>query len=174
MGDYQQNLCTEVGDIVVKRRDGLFSYQLAVAVDDHFQNISHIIRGADLLSSTPRQLYVQRCLGASADQVAVIQHGHLPLAVNAEGQKLSKQPVCFARPACIPSRSTYLYVLSTSSQMLNYRLVAVLIFLSSVAVPLASRWAVEPQGSWFRPFVVWALIVFAAYILQRHRKFNES
>jgi len=44
--------------------------------------------------------------------------------------------------------------------MLNYRLVAVLIFLSSVVVPLASRWAVEPHGSWFRPFVVWALIVF--------------
>jgi glutamyl-Q tRNA(Asp) synthetase len=99
MGDYQQNLCTEVGDIVVKRRDGLFSYQLAVAVDDHFQNISHIIRGADLLSSTPRQLYVQRCLGASADQVAVIQHGHLPLAVNAEGQKLSKQNHA---PALVP------------------------------------------------------------------------
>jgi uncharacterized membrane protein YfcA len=58
--------------------------------------------------------------------------------------------------------------------MLNYRLVAVLIFLSSVVVPLASRWAIEPQGSWFRPFVVWALIVFAAYILQRHRKIDES
>jgi len=58
--------------------------------------------------------------------------------------------------------------------MLNYRLVAVLIFLSSVAVPLASRWAVEPQSSWFRPFVVWALIVFAAYIIQRHRKSDES
>jgi len=99
MGDYQQNLCTEVGDGVVKRRDGLFSYQLAVAVDDHFQNISHIIRGADLLSSTPRQLYVQRCLGASADQVAAIQYGHLPLAVNAEGQKLSKQNHA---PALVP------------------------------------------------------------------------
>jgi uncharacterized membrane protein YfcA len=58
--------------------------------------------------------------------------------------------------------------------MFNYRLVAVLIFLSSVVVPLASRWAVEPEGSWFRPFVVWALIVFAAYILQRHRKSDES
>jgi uncharacterized membrane protein YfcA len=63
---------------------------------------------------------------------------------------------------------------ATSSNMLNYRLVAVLIFLSSVVVPLASKWAIEPQGSWFRPFVVWALIVFASYILQRHRKINES
>ena len=58
--------------------------------------------------------------------------------------------------------------------MLNYRLVAVLIFLSSVFVPLASKWAAESHGSWFRPFVVWAIIVFAAYILQRHGTTNES
>jgi hypothetical protein len=58
--------------------------------------------------------------------------------------------------------------------MLNYRLVAVLIFLSSVVIPLTSKWAIEPQGSWFRPFVVWAIVVFAAYILQRHRNTNES
>ncbi len=58
--------------------------------------------------------------------------------------------------------------------MLNYRLVAVLIFLSSVVIPLASKWAAEPQGNWFRPFVVWAIVVFAAYILQRHRNNNES
>tara|TARA_B110000902_G_scaffold251156_1_gene311099 strand:+ start:176 stop:1087 length:912 start_codon:yes stop_codon:yes gene_type:complete len=99
IGDYRQNLANEVGDFVIKRRDGLFSYQLAVTVDDHFQNISHIIRGADLLSSTPRQLYLQRCLGASAEQVAAIQLGHLPLAVNAEGQKLSKQNHA---PALVP------------------------------------------------------------------------
>ena len=91
MGDYRQSLVNEVGDFVIKRRDGLFSYQLAVAVDDRFQNISHIIRGADLLSSTARQLYLQRCLGSSAEQVAALQLGHLPLAVNREGQKLSKQ-----------------------------------------------------------------------------------
>ena len=58
--------------------------------------------------------------------------------------------------------------------MLNYRLVAVLIFLSSVVMPLASRWAVEPQSSWFRPFVVWAMIVFAAYVAYRHRGPDES
>ena len=99
IGDYHQSLVKEVGDFVVKRRDGLFSYQLAVTVDDQFQNISHIIRGADLLSSTPRQLYVQRCLGASVEQVAAIQLGHLPLAVNGEGQKLSKQNHA---PALVP------------------------------------------------------------------------
>jgi glutamyl-Q tRNA(Asp) synthetase len=91
MGNCRQNLCSEVGDFVVKRRDRLFSYQLAVSVDDQFQNISHIIRGADLLDSTARQLYLQRCLGSSAEASAAIHYGHLPLATNAEGQKLSKQ-----------------------------------------------------------------------------------
>ncbi len=103
MGGYQQNLDSEVGDFVIKRRDGLFSYQLAVAVDDQFQNISHIVRGADLLSSTPRQLYLQRCLGASAEQLAAIQHGHQPLAVNSQGQKLSKQNHA---PALVPGHES--------------------------------------------------------------------
>ena len=91
MGHYRQNLCREVGDFVIRRRDQLFSYQLAVTVDDQFQNISHIIRGADLLDSTPRQLYLQRCLGASSEQITAMHYGHLPLAINSGGQKLSKQ-----------------------------------------------------------------------------------
>lgn len=96
MGDYSQNLATEAGDFVVQRRDGLFSYQLAVTVDDQFQNISHIIRGADLIDSTPRQIYLQNCLDFSADSSPTISspaltYGHLPMATNAEGQKLSKQ-----------------------------------------------------------------------------------
>lgn len=96
MGDYSQNLSTEAGDFVVQRRDGLFSYQLAVTVDDQFQNISHIIRGADLIDSTPRQIYLQNCLGFPIDSspvisVPAITYGHLPMATNAEGQKLSKQ-----------------------------------------------------------------------------------
>lgn len=92
MGDYSQNLSTEAGDFVVQRRDGLFSYQLAVTVDDQFQNISHIIRGADLIDSTPRQIYLQKCLGFfSADSSMPLTYGHLPMATNTEGQKLSKQ-----------------------------------------------------------------------------------
>lgn len=92
MGDYSQNLSAEAGDFVVQRRDGLFSYQLAVTVDDQFQNISHIIRGADLIDSTPRQLYLQKCLGDfSADSSMPLTYGHLPMATNSEGQKLSKQ-----------------------------------------------------------------------------------
>lgn len=92
MGDYSQNLSTEAGDFVVQRRDGLFSYQLAVTVDDQFQNISHIIRGADLIDSTPRQIYLQKCFGLfSADSSVPLTYGHLPMATNTEGQKLSKQ-----------------------------------------------------------------------------------
>lgn len=92
MSDYSQNLSTEAGDFVIQRRDGLFSYQLAVTVDDQFQNISHIIRGADLIDSTPRQIFLQNCLNLlSADKSPAITYGHLPMAVNCEGQKLSKQ-----------------------------------------------------------------------------------
>jgi glutamyl-Q tRNA(Asp) synthetase len=91
MGDYSQNLSSESGDFVIQRRDGLFSYQLAVIVDDQFQNITHIIRGADLIDSTVRQIHLQSCLGFSPNSSPAITYGHLPMATNAEGQKLSKQ-----------------------------------------------------------------------------------
>lgn len=85
-GRISQHLERDIGDFVVKRADGLFAYQLAVVVDDAFQNITHIVRGADLLYSTPRQIYLQRLLG-----LATPTHMHLPIAVNAQGEKLSKQ-----------------------------------------------------------------------------------
>jgi glutamyl-Q tRNA(Asp) synthetase len=92
MGDYSQNLSIEAGDFVIQRRDRLFSYQLAVTVDDQFQKISHIIRGADLIDSTARQIYLQNCLRLfSTDSLPAITYGHLPMATNAQGQKLSKQ-----------------------------------------------------------------------------------
>ena len=91
MGDYSQNLSTEVGDFIIQRRDRLFSYQLAVTIDDYYQNITHIIRGADLIDSTPRQIYLRKCLESLSGQSSPISYGHLPMATNAQGQKLSKQ-----------------------------------------------------------------------------------
>ena len=86
MGDYSQSLNMEVGDFVLRRRDGLISYQLAVVIDDHQQGITEIVRGADLIDSTPRQILLQKILGYKTPTYA-----HIPLAINSLGQKLSKQ-----------------------------------------------------------------------------------
>lgn len=85
------SLANEIGDFVVKRADGFYSYQLAVAIDDAITGITEVVRGSDLLDSTPRQIHVQHSLNLSTPR-----YMHLPVATNARGQKLSKQT--FAQP----------------------------------------------------------------------------
>ncbi|MCD9572741.1 tRNA glutamyl-Q(34) synthetase GluQRS [Pseudomonas protegens] len=84
-GEYRQHLGREVGDFVIRRRDGLYAYQLAVVLDDAWQGITDIVRGADLLDSTPRQLYLQELLGLSQPRYL-----HVPLITQPDGHKLGK------------------------------------------------------------------------------------
>ena len=93
-GAQEQRLQRDVGDFVIRRNDGLFAYQLAVVVDDAEQAITHVVRGADLLASTPRQIWVQRQLGLPTPEYL-----HHAIAVDARGEKLSKQTDAAPLPA---------------------------------------------------------------------------
>jgi glutamyl-Q tRNA(Asp) synthetase len=91
------NLKDQSGDYVIRRADGYFAYQLAVAVDDAFQQITDIVRGADLMDSTPRQIWLQHCL-----KLPTPNYAHIPVVTQQDGQKLSKRflsdPVSSSNP----------------------------------------------------------------------------
>ncbi len=133
-GEYVQNLAREVGDFVLRRADGLTAYQLAVVVDDAHQGITEVVRGSDLLVSTPRQAWLFDLLGLDRPAFA-----HLPVAVDADGRKLSKQtlaqPVDDGDPA--PA------------------LAAALAFLGHAPTPAAARGGL--QGLWRFAHAEWRL-----------------
>jgi len=128
-GRVAQRLESDVGDFVLHRADGLFAYQLAVTVDDDFQQISQVVRGADLLASTPRQIWLQGCLG-----FATPSYAHLPVAANAAGEKLSKQTLARALATDIAAAE----------------LVRALNFLGQVAPAKLARATVSDVWAWAR------------------------
>ncbi len=83
---FTENIARAVGDFVIYRKENLPAYQLAVVVDDAEQHITHVVRGSDLLASTARQIFLQRCL-----QIPTPAYAHIPVVTNAQRQKLSKQ-----------------------------------------------------------------------------------
>ena len=104
LGQQTFKLEKEVGDFILKRKDGLFAYQLAVVVDDYEQGITHVIRGYDLLESTPKQRHIAKLL-----EFPLLDFGHIPLILGEDGTKLSKQaksaPVELAEPISVLNRA---------------------------------------------------------------------
>jgi glutamyl-Q tRNA(Asp) synthetase len=129
-GRQEQDLEREIGDFVLQRADRLYAYQLAVVVDDAEQSITRIVRGADLLNSTPRQIYLQRLLGFPTPAYL-----HVPVVVNAAGEKLSKQTR--AAPIAVGAERATLF------RALHFLGQRPPVDLAQVQPEVMLRWAVE-------------------------------
>jgi glutamyl-Q tRNA(Asp) synthetase len=112
LGLRHQNVSREVGDFVLRRADGLWAYQLAVVVDDAEQGVTDVVRGEDLLDNTPRQIWLQQCLGLPRPRYL-----HVPLVLDERGEKLSKQHG--AAPVRVETRQQVLGVLTQAGRALG-------------------------------------------------------
>lgn len=135
LGAQQQDVEHEVGDFILKRADGLWAYQLAVVVDDTEQGVSDIVRGTDLLSSTARQQMLARHLGRAFPRVM-----HVPLVIDTQGRKLSKQNHAPALDCTRP-----LVMLNAAWQQLGFE---------AVAVPDTQAFWAAAQGRWAARFSI--------------------
>ena len=133
-GQCQFSIENEIGDFILKRADGLFAYQLAVAVDDALQNITQVVRGSDLLDSTSRQLYLQQQLGYASPSYA-----HHPIVLDQQGEKLSKQKLA---PAL-------------DQKHISIQLYRALAFLGHT--PPTDLLKADPQSLWQWAFENWSL-----------------
>jgi glutamyl-Q tRNA(Asp) synthetase len=125
-GAQSQDVSTVVGDAILRRRDGFFSYLLAVVIDDAAQGVTHVVRGADLLDDTPRQIYLQRQFG-----LPIPRYAHVPVVVEPDGSKLAKS----ARS--VPADKT-----APQTQLLKIlRLLKLTPPAALAAAPVAELWA---------------------------------
>jgi glutamyl-Q tRNA(Asp) synthetase len=125
-GTFRQDVSAAVGDIILRRRDRIFAYVLAVVVDDAAQGITHIVRGADLLDNTPRQIYLQRILG-----IAEPHYAHVPVLTEADDSKLAKS-----------RRSVHLSAASPLPQLLSvFSMLGLAPPASLRSAPIPEAWA---------------------------------
>lgn len=134
VGEQAQDVAAEVGDFVLWRADGLWAYQLAVVVDDAAQQVTHVVRGADLLTSTPRQRILQDLLGFPAPAMM-----HVPVVTNMDGQKLSKQTGAAA--------------LDPRDALANLRAAGQHLGLGDMVGRDVTQWLLEATNAWARRWV---------------------